>query len=152
MRIGELSKRTGVSPRLLRYYEEQGLIGAKRSPNGYRDYDERYVDRVHQVRGLLDSGLSTRIIKQLLPCLDRPDAIYVSDATPETIEVLERERERMDERIRCMSRNREAITAYLARVRRGGDAPAEGTDPAADPDPAAAGDADPVGEQVAVGR
>lgn len=31
MRIGELSKRTGVSPRSLRYYEEQGLLTSSRS-------------------------------------------------------------------------------------------------------------------------
>jgi DNA-binding transcriptional MerR regulator len=41
MHIGELSERTNISRRLLRYYEEQGLIFSERSPNGYRSYDER---------------------------------------------------------------------------------------------------------------
>jgi DNA-binding transcriptional MerR regulator len=50
MRIGELSQRTGTPRRLLRYYEEQGLIAADRAPNGYREYDERFVDRVLQIR------------------------------------------------------------------------------------------------------
>ncbi|MBU3065355.1 MerR family DNA-binding transcriptional regulator [Nocardia sp. NEAU-G5] len=36
MRIGALSQRTQTSPRLLRYYEEQGLIVPRRSQNGYR--------------------------------------------------------------------------------------------------------------------
>ena len=40
MRIGELAERAGVSTRALRYYEEQGLISARRAHNGYRDYDE----------------------------------------------------------------------------------------------------------------
>jgi DNA-binding transcriptional MerR regulator len=66
MRIGELAQRTGTSRRLLRYYEDQGLISPTRSPNGYRDYDERYVDRVVQIRALLDVGLPTRVIKTLL--------------------------------------------------------------------------------------
>ncbi|KPC86467.1 MerR family transcriptional regulator, partial [Streptomyces sp. NRRL WC-3753] len=57
MRIGELSARTGTSRRMLRYYEEQLLIAATRMPNGYREYDERFVDRVLQIRGLLDAGL-----------------------------------------------------------------------------------------------
>lgn len=55
MRIGELSERTNTSRRLLRYHEEQGLLFSERSSNGYRSYDERYVDRVPQIRGLLDA-------------------------------------------------------------------------------------------------
>ena len=73
MRIGELAERTGTARRLLRYYEEQGLTVSSRAANGYREYDEAVVDRVLQIRGLLDSGLPTRIIKQLLPCLADPD-------------------------------------------------------------------------------
>ncbi|MFC9650771.1 MULTISPECIES: MerR family transcriptional regulator [unclassified Streptomyces] len=117
MRIGELSERTGTSRRLLRYYEEQGLIVAERCANGYRAYDEYNVDRVVQIRGLLDAGLPTRIIKQILPCLDKPRVIYFSDATPEMLATLERERDRMTERIRCLVRNRDAIADYLDTVR-----------------------------------
>ncbi|WP_063128719.1 MerR family transcriptional regulator [Nocardia fusca] len=121
MRIGELSRRTGTSRRLLRYYEEQGLIAAQRCANGYRSYDERFVDRVLQIRGLLDAGLPTRIIKQILPCLDKPRSIYFPDATPEMLATLEGERDRMTERIRCLERNRDAITEYLGAVREYGE-------------------------------
>jgi DNA-binding transcriptional MerR regulator len=118
MRIGQLSERTGTSRRLLRYYEEQGLISSSRCSNGYREYDERYVDRVLQIRGLLDAGLPTRVIKQILPCLSSPQAIHIADVTPETISILERERDRMTERIQCLVRNRDAISCYLDSVRR----------------------------------
>ncbi|MET8504809.1 MerR family transcriptional regulator [Streptomyces sp. NPDC015232] len=118
MRIGELSERTGTSRRLLRYYEEQGLIVSAREPNGYRDYDEAFVDRVMQIRGLLDAGLPTRIIKQILPCLNKPRAIHFEEATPEMLATLEDECRRMTERIRCLERNRDAVSAYLAEVRR----------------------------------
>ncbi|KUJ69252.1 MerR family transcriptional regulator [Streptomyces albus subsp. albus] len=117
MRIGELSARTGTPRRLLRYYEEQGLIAADRAANGYREYDERFVDRVLQIRGLLDAGLPTRIIKQILPCLDKPRTIHFPDATPEMLATLERERDRMTERIMCLVRNRDAVAEYLAIVR-----------------------------------
>ncbi|WP_101785860.1 MerR family transcriptional regulator [Nonomuraea indica] len=117
MRIGELAERTGTARRLLRYYEEQGLIAACRAANGYREYDERMVDRVLQIRGLLDAGLPTRIIKQILPCLDSPRVIHFSDATPEMIATLEVERDRMTQRILCLTRNRDAIAAYLEEVR-----------------------------------
>ncbi|MEE1782646.1 MerR family transcriptional regulator [Streptomyces sp. SP17BM10] len=117
MRIGELSDRTGTPPRLLRYYEQQGLITPERAANGYRDYDEHLVDRVVQIRGLLDAGLPTRIIKQILPCLDKPRVIHVRDATPDMIATLENERDRMSDRIRCLTRNRDAIAEYLEAVR-----------------------------------
>ncbi|MGP8303515.1 MerR family transcriptional regulator [Streptomyces inhibens] len=116
MRIGELSERTGTPRRLLRYYEEQGLIVPDRCRNGYRAYDERLVDRVMQIRGLLEAGLPTRIIKQILPCLDKPRVIHFSDATPEMIATLTRERDRMTERIECLTRNRDAVAEYLDAV------------------------------------
>lgn len=117
MRIGELAERTDTSRRLLRYYEEQGLIVSDRAPNGYREYDESSVDRVLQVRGLLDAGLPTRIIKQILPCLDKPRVIHFPDATPEMLATLQHELDRMTQRIDCLTRNRDAVADYLDAVR-----------------------------------
>ncbi|WP_406376217.1 MerR family transcriptional regulator [Streptomyces sp. NBC_00647] len=116
MRIGELCRLTGVSRRLLRYYEEQGLIVPDRTTNGYRDYDERYVDRVKQIRGLLAAGLPTRVIKQILPCLDKPRSIHFPDATPEMLALLTSERDKLTDRIEVLTRNRNAMTEYLAEV------------------------------------
>ncbi|MFE5212209.1 MerR family transcriptional regulator [Streptomyces sp. NPDC056600] len=116
MRIGELSRLTGASRRLLRYYEEQGLIVPDRGANGYREYDERYVDRVKQIRGLLAAGLPTRIIRQILPCLDKPRSIHFPDATPEMLALLTGERDKLSERIEVLVRNRDAMSEYLAEV------------------------------------
>lgn len=116
MKIGELAERTGVSRRLLRYYEEQGLITPTRSANKYREYGEPHVDVVRQITGLLDAGLPTRIIQQLLPCLDQPETIYVPDVTPEMIATLRREHARLSERIEFLTRNRDAIADYLDEV------------------------------------
>jgi DNA-binding transcriptional MerR regulator len=123
MRIGELSERTGVSRRLLRYYEEQGLLEPNRTENGYREYDDRHLERVVQIRGLLEAGLPTRLIVELMPCLDNPPVIYCSsDATPEMLAKLERERDRMTERIDFLTRNRDAIAEYIGRARTNGSA------------------------------
>jgi len=116
MRIGELADRTGVSRRLLRYYEDQGLLAPSRADNGYREYGEAHVDVVRQIAGLLDAGLPTRIIEQLLPCLDTPQTIYVPDVTPEMIETLQREQARLSERIEFLTRNRDAVADYLHKV------------------------------------
>jgi DNA-binding transcriptional MerR regulator len=118
MRIGELSERTGTSRRLLRYYEEQGLIAPDRQPNGYREYDERTVDRVLQIRGLLESGMPTRMIEKILPCLTVPGILYCpGEATPQMLAALEAERQRMTERIQFLTRNRDAIIDYIQAAR-----------------------------------
>lgn len=117
MKIGELGALTKTSTRALRYYEEEKLILPRRMPNGYREYDGYLVDRVVQIRGLLDAGLPTRIIKQILPCLDKPRTIHFSDATDEMVATLENERDRMNERIQFLARNRDAISEYLDAVR-----------------------------------
>jgi DNA-binding transcriptional MerR regulator len=118
MRIGELSRRTGVPVRLLRYYEEQGLLHPERDHNGYRCYATADVYRVQQIRGLLDSGLTTEIIRKILPFLDDPDAIHLPAQclTAETAALLEREVGRLQQRIDCLTRNRDRIRAYLAAV------------------------------------
>jgi DNA-binding transcriptional MerR regulator len=116
MRIGELAERTGVSRRLLRYYEEQGLITPSRSLNGYREYADSHVHVVQQITGLLDAGLPTRIIQQLLPCLDKSQSVYVPDVTPEMIATLRREQAGLSERIECLTRNRDAIADYVDKV------------------------------------
>jgi hypothetical protein len=40
------------------------------------------------------------------------------DATPEMIATLERERDAIDARVRCLTRNRDAITDYLAALKK----------------------------------
>ncbi|WP_242911512.1 MerR family transcriptional regulator [Actinomadura terrae] len=116
MKIGELSQRTDTPVRMLRYYEEQGLIHSERLPNGYRIYEDYVVDRVRQVRGLLEVGLPTRIIKQILPCLDSSRAIHLPYVTPDMIATLEHERDRMEEKIECLTKNHRAINDYLEAV------------------------------------
>ncbi|GAA3399030.1 MerR family transcriptional regulator [Cryptosporangium minutisporangium] len=68
MKIGELSRATGVSIRLLRYYEEQGLLVSERSAGGHRQYAADAPATVARIRGLLAAGLSTRVIRDLMPC------------------------------------------------------------------------------------
>ena len=118
MRIGELAKLSNTPTRSLRYYEEQGLMVPQRAANGYRDYSEEFVDQIAQIRSLLDGGLPTRVIRQVLPCLKTPRDIHFADASPEIIAVLQRECDRMGDRIDHLTRNRDAISAYLTELRR----------------------------------
>ncbi|MGX1267726.1 MerR family transcriptional regulator [Streptomyces phaeoluteigriseus] len=118
MRIGELSRRTGVPTRLLRYYEEQDLLHPDRAENGYRAYGEAAVGNVQQIRGLLDSGLTTEMIRAILPYLSGPDEIILPAGrmTPETAALLQDHIDRIQSRIDCLARNRDRLSGYLAAV------------------------------------
>lgn len=111
MRIKEVSERTGVSARLLRYYEEQGLLSPQRQENGYRDYGEYQVERVQQIRSLLDAGLTTEIIRAVLPCL--AEAASSQYPAPDFVSRIRQERSRMAERHDWLSKNLRAIDDYL---------------------------------------
>ncbi|MFE1879010.1 MerR family transcriptional regulator [Streptomyces diastatochromogenes] len=125
MRIGELSRRTGVPTRLLRYYEEQGLLHPGRADNGYRSYPESAVPDVQQIRGLLDSGLTTEMIRAILPYLSGPEELHppAECVTPQTAALLQAHVDRIQARIDCLARNRDRLTAYLSVVRPDGVAP-----------------------------
>ena len=70
MRIGDLARRSGVPAKTLRYYEERRILRpARRTPAGYREYDDsalavlRFVRRAKrfgftlaEIRDVLDAG------------------------------------------------------------------------------------------------
>jgi DNA-binding transcriptional MerR regulator len=70
MRIGELARQAGVSPRSLRHYEVKGLMRPARSGNGYRDYPPAAIERVQYITELLACGFSADEIREFLPCFD----------------------------------------------------------------------------------
>ncbi|MEZ0494581.1 MerR family transcriptional regulator [Kineococcus sp. TBRC 1896] len=70
MRIGEVAKRSGVSVRALRYYEEQGLLQSERSPGGQRHYPDSAVERVRFIQNLYAAGLASKAVLRILPCMD----------------------------------------------------------------------------------
>ena len=63
MNIGELSRRSGVSPRSLRYYEEHGLIHAERRGNGYREYDDTAVERASVIHTMFGLGFARPVVE-----------------------------------------------------------------------------------------
>lgn len=96
---------------MLRYYEQQGLLNPVRAGNGYRRYCSDAVTTVAQIRGLLDAGLPTDAIRQILPCAHGSEPTI--DPCPEILRALAHERERLDERIRHLSASRETLDRYL---------------------------------------
>jgi DNA-binding transcriptional MerR regulator len=69
MRIGELARRAGTSPRALRHYESEGLLAARRRANGYREYDEDDLRLVEEIRSLLAIGFTLAETRPFVDCL-----------------------------------------------------------------------------------
>ncbi|WP_199429623.1 MerR family transcriptional regulator [Qaidamihabitans albus] len=69
MRIGELARRAGTTTRALRFYETQGLLRARRSANGYREYEDEDFRLVEEIRTLQAIGLSLEDTRPFVECL-----------------------------------------------------------------------------------
>lgn len=113
MRIGAMARRTRVSQRSLRYYEEQGLLRPVRLASGYREYAESDVATVRHIRALLAAGLSTVVIARLLPCV-RDDAERLVPTCPDMITQLWRERARIAATIGRLQDSQRILDAVLA--------------------------------------
>ncbi|NOP96900.1 MerR family transcriptional regulator [Mycolicibacterium fortuitum] len=113
MRIGELARRTGVSRRSLRYYEEQGLLASDRTPGGQREYSEQAVDRVMRIQELYAAGLHSRTISSLLPCMRDADGGPSSQATPRLLAQLSAERDRIEQAMRELATSREILDGVI---------------------------------------
>lgn len=72
LRVGELAARTGVTARMLRHYENEGILRAARSSSGQRLFDGDAVERVRFIRELLAAGLPIRVIRELVDCIHEP--------------------------------------------------------------------------------
>lgn len=116
MKIGELARRTGVTPRLLRYYEQQGLIAAQRADNGYREYTEDDVEQVERVAGLVRAGMPTRLVRVILDIEGIASAELAATCTRNLAEQLAAELADIDGRIECLTKSRETIHRFLSRT------------------------------------
>ena len=100
MKIGEVSKKVGLSQDTLRFYERVGLIPpVNRNASGYRDYTEvdlRWVEFIKHMRG---AGLSIEVLTEYV------SLVMEGDETIETRKaILEGQRELLAERIKAMQR------------------------------------------------
>lgn len=111
MRIGELSKRTGISVRMLRYYEQEGLLHPPRTESGYRDYSEVEVQAAGRIRMLSAAGLKIETIRVLLPCiLDNQPRFH---PCREVRAALRQEVEKLDERLHDLGESRKIVASFL---------------------------------------
>ncbi len=117
MRIGELAKRAGVTPRTVRYYEGMGLIppGA-REGGGQHRYPEQTVVRLAKIDQLKRLGLSLEEIRAVID-------LYFTDPTGRApkrkiLAMLRHHLEETDEQLAALGRLRTDLMAHIKRFER----------------------------------
>ena len=118
MNIGEAAKSSGISAKMIRYYESIGLIGpATRTDSGYRVYTDQDLHTLRFVRRARDLGFSVEQMNELLALWkDRSRASAdVKRIALEHVEELERKAEAL--------RDMAATLKHLAQHCHGDDRP-----------------------------
>ncbi|MEU8343514.1 DNA-binding transcriptional regulator, MerR family [Actinomadura meyerae] len=111
MRIGELARLSGTTPRALRHYEEAGLLSSRRASNGYRIYDEGAVVRVRNIRHLLAAGLTLDDVRAFSACLDGD--VTAAPPAERNLRIAFERLAALDERIAAQVEVRERLAAVL---------------------------------------
>ncbi|RKT57700.1 MerR family transcriptional regulator [Saccharothrix australiensis] len=111
MRIGELARRGGTTTRALRYYESLGLLTARRTANGQREYDEQDLRLVAEIRSLTGIGFALEDTRPFVECLrtGHPSG----DACPASVAVYRRKLAELDECIARLEEARQRVRAQL---------------------------------------
>ncbi len=69
MRAKEAADSLGITQRMLRHYEKEGLLDVGRTLNGYRSYGAGDLRRAGRIRDFIEVGFSTREIRAMSACL-----------------------------------------------------------------------------------
>ncbi|GAA3876887.1 MerR family transcriptional regulator [Saccharothrix violaceirubra] len=120
MLIGELAEKTGATVRMLRYYEQQGLLTPPRTAGRYRVYDDADVARVRSVRCLIASGLNIKLVRLVLAyAFDQEVDLPEDDAgCVPLLLMLRDELTSVDERIVALETSRAHLTRLVSDVER----------------------------------
>lgn len=108
LRIGDLAALTSATPRMLRHYENQGLIAAERSASGQRLFDPSVVEQVRSIRRLLGAGLPVEAIRELLDCIHDKDRLE-----PCAVPLLAEHLRAYDARIAELAGTRDALQGLI---------------------------------------
>ena len=114
MKIGDFSQSSGVSVRMLRFYETAGVIAPQRTAAGYREYDAADAAFVRKAAMLNRAGVPLKDIALMRDCLrDEPQ-----DFCPELRGRLHAAREKLAAQIADLQQS-ERLLAELLSAKKG---------------------------------
>jgi MerR family copper efflux transcriptional regulator len=73
MNVRDASQQTGLPSKTIRYYDDIGLVVADRQNNGYRDYDDRAIQKLAFLKRARQLGFSLDDCRQLLSLYEDTD-------------------------------------------------------------------------------
>jgi DNA-binding transcriptional MerR regulator len=112
MKIGELARRTGVTAKTIRYYEDIGLVPEPdRDFNDYRDYSEQAVELLLFIRDAQATGLTLTEIGSILEL--RSEGL---GTCAHVIELLERHVKDLDRHLKELRNTRRQLADLTARA------------------------------------
>jgi MerR family redox-sensitive transcriptional activator SoxR len=107
--IGDLARRTGVSVSAIRFYEEKGLIEARRTVGGQRRFLRSDIRRISFIRIAQQVGLSIDLIEAELKGLPHGRTPTQADWT----RISGHMRRMLDERIAVLTRTRDRLDGCI---------------------------------------
>lgn len=78
-KVNEVSRLAGVSKRTLQFYDDEGLLPAKRSKDNYRLYDDSTLECLWQILVYREMGLDLKEIKHLLNISEREKTRFLDE-------------------------------------------------------------------------
>lgn len=114
--IKEAAKRTGLTPKTIRYYEQMGLIPAvERSrpgfkANGYRLFTQRDINRLEFVKRAKHLSLSLAQVKELLTATER------GSGRPQLLALVEQKLSEIDDTVQDLRALRRALKEFRQRA------------------------------------
>jgi DNA-binding transcriptional MerR regulator len=119
LKIGEVSKRSGVGVEALRFYEKGGLLDSPaRTYSGYRVYGEEVLERLAFIKRAQALGFSLEEIRRIVE-----DARKGESPCDEVREIVRRRMTELDERLRELHRHRRELRNTLEEWDKVGRAP-----------------------------
>jgi MerR family redox-sensitive transcriptional activator SoxR len=89
MSIGAVSKRAGVQPSAIRYYESLGLIPVPVRAGGKRRYGADTLQRLNAINLFKQAGFSMAELQVLLRSEPWPDRVMIAELTDRKLQELE---------------------------------------------------------------
>jgi DNA-binding transcriptional MerR regulator len=124
LRIGDLARRTGTTPRTIRYYEELGLLpaAADRDAGRHRAYSEDDVERLEQLLRLKDLlGLTLDELRDVVEAEDARNALraewhHGAPSLARRREILDESLAHIAQQLELVQRRREKLDALQAEL------------------------------------